>query len=66
MYTLNPDVYLTRRQRLHFILDDAGELAWSGKSLGGALRWLHEKGVTRFQIEGQEPDEKFLVEVRPI
>lgn len=66
MYVLLPDVYLTRRQRLHFVMDEAGVLLWSGKTIGAAIRFLHGTGVTRFKIDGQEPDEAFIVEVSPI
>ena len=65
MYTLNADVYLTRRQRLHFVLDDAGDLAWSGKGIAAAFRFLHERNQNMFLLEGQAPDGKFNVKMSP-
>lgn len=59
MYVLNPDVYLTRRQRLHFVMDDAGELAWSGKTLIGALEYLESHDHRHFRVEGTDDEPGF-------
>jgi len=65
MYVLYPDVYLTRRQRLHYVMDDDAVLMWSGKSLTSALEFLLETGNPKFRIEGQTTGECFQVTVRP-
>lgn len=64
MYTLHPDVYLTRRQRLHFVMDDDGVLLWSGKSLLHALVFLSHKEQTEFMVEGGEDEDRFRVKIR--
>lgn len=64
MYTLHPDVYLTRRQRLHFVMDDEGDLAWSGKELTGALVFLINSYQSEFQIEEGEDKPRFYVTIR--
>lgn len=64
MYLLLPDVYLTRRQRLHYVVNHAGNLAWSGKSIMSALEFLAAADQTEFGIEGQDGEDRFRVEIR--
>ena len=59
MFCLYPDVYLTRRQRLHYVMDADDVLMWSGKSLVGAFEYLLESGNYKFRIEGQDQTEHF-------
>ena len=63
MYTLYPDVYLTRRQRLHYVMDADGVLMWSGKSLTSALEYLLSAGQNEFWIEGQDESDHFKATV---
>lgn len=65
MYTLYADVQLTRRNRMHHVMDDAGVLKWSGKSLLGALEYLAEQGQDEFKLEGDDTDPSFLVMAKP-
>ena len=65
MYTLNPDVYLTRRKRMHFVMNHQGDLAWSGKTIIGALEYLFENGQSEFTVEGQEAERSFQVMSSP-
>lgn len=64
MYTLHPDVYLTRRQRLHFVMDDDGDLAWSGKNIMSALVFLASMEQQEFRMEGDEDEHRFRVKIR--
>ncbi len=61
MHTLYPDVYLTRRQRLHYVMDGDGVLMWSGKSLTSALEYLLSAGQNEFRIEGQDESDCFKI-----
>lgn len=63
MFTLHPDTYLTRRQRLHFIMDDTGELAWSGKTLLSAFEYLLAHGKFGFRMETPDGKERYLVQI---
>lgn len=64
MYLLLPDVYLTRRQRLHYVLNHAGDLAWSGKAILSALEFLAAADQTEFEIEAQDRENGFRVEIK--
>ena len=65
MYSLRCDVYLTRRQRMHYVTDNVGNLLFSGKDILGALEFLLEHGEPEFRIEGQDRDEVFIATIRP-
>ena len=60
-YTLYADVRLTRKRTLHHILNEHDAPAWSGRTIAQAFAWLLEAGETEFTLEGQLPDERFLV-----
>jgi len=64
MYTLNADVFYTRRNRMHFVLDDTGTLAWSGQTIVAALEFLEAEGQVQFYIEGLDDEPRFLVEAK--
>lgn len=64
MFTLRPDVYLTRRQRLHFILDSKDELKWSGKTIAGALTYLVAQGENQFRVVSENADGPFICVVQ--
>lgn len=64
MYSLRCDVYLTRRQRMHYVLDSVGNLRFSGKDILGALEYLLEHGEPKFRIEGQDDDRVFIATIR--
>lgn len=51
---LYADVQITRRYRLHHVLDDAGTLAFSAATLGAVLAWLHEEGYTSVSVDDGE------------
>ena len=61
MYSLCPDVYLTRRQRLHYVLDDDGNLAWSGKAIQAAISFLIDEGQPSFELDAGDEVGKLLL-----
>ncbi len=63
MHTLHPDIYLTRRQRLHHVCDETGDPVWSGKNLVEALDWLLENDHHQFLIDGGPSDLSYLVSI---
>ncbi len=65
MWTLHCNIPIARRRTLCFVEDDAGELLWSGKTVGAALRWLHEQEIETITLYGTEEDERFAVNFRP-
>ncbi len=60
------NIPIARRRTLCFVEDDAGDLIWSGKSVGAALRWLYEQGTSEIQMHGIEEDQRFHVDFRPL
>ncbi len=64
MYSLCPDVYLTRRQRLHYVLDDDGNLAWSGKDIHAAITFLIAEDRSSFELDAGDHKEKLLLTAR--
>jgi len=48
---------------MNFVVDETGELKWSGKTIAGALRYLEAQGQVRFRLEGPEPDENFIIQL---
>lgn len=56
MFSLYPDIQMTRRQRLHFIMGPDDKLAWSGKSLIAAIEWLKEGSHTEIDIVDESDD----------
>ena len=66
MYSLCPDVYLTRRQRLHYVLDADGNLAWSGKEVQAAIMFLIDEGHASFELDAGDDKEKLLLTARRV
>jgi len=48
------DVYHTRRQRLHHVLDHTGTLCWSGQKIDEALTFLEDLGEYEFHLQGPD------------
>ena len=66
MWTLLAQIPIARRKTLTHVLDDAGELKWSGKTVAAALRWLHEQDRDTVELHGVEDDERFRVHFQPL
>lgn len=49
--TLYPDNQTMRRRKIHYILDENDDLAWSGAKMGDALTWLYETGAAEFYMK---------------
>lgn len=64
MYSIQADVYLTRRQRLHFILDGDDNLVWSGKSFAHAVEFLVSADQTEFTLDGLDGESSFRLIIR--
>jgi len=62
VYTIHPDVYFSRRLRMHHIVDDDDEVIWSGKNLVGALDYLIENAIHEVKIDGGTVDMGFIVQ----
>lgn len=54
MWTIYSDVRLSRRQRLCHVVDDKGELRWSGGRIADALNFVVEEGRTTARLDGDE------------
>ena len=63
MHTLLTDRKIYRRRRMHFVVDENGDLEWSGTTIAEALRYLEAQGEVRFRLEGSEPDENFIIQL---
>ena len=66
MYVLCPDVYLTRRQRLHYVMDGDGNLAWSGKDVHAAITFLIDEGEHTFELDAGDGIEKLHLTARKV
>ena len=66
MYSLCPDVYLTRRQRLHYVLDHDGNLAWSGKEVQAAITFLIDEGQPSFELDAGDDFKKLLLTAKRV
>ncbi len=64
MFTLFPDVYLSRRQRLHHVSDNLDDVVWSGGALVEALDFLLDKGEREFRVDGGQSDLSYILTVR--
>jgi len=51
MPTIFPDVQTMRRRKIHYIMDENDDLAWSGAKMGDALTWLYENGHADFYMK---------------
>jgi len=54
MMILRVDVYHTRRQRLHHLLDHTGTLCWSGQYVTEALEYLEARSEYEFELQGRD------------
>ncbi len=66
MYSLFPDVYLTRRQRLHYVMDDDGDLGWSGKDIHAAIMFLIDEDHPSFELVADHDKENLLLSARRV
>ncbi len=66
MYCLCPDVYLTRRQRLHYVMDDDGDLAWSGKAIQAAITFLIDEDQPSFELDAGAGADKLLLTAKRV
>ena len=69
--TVEVDLYVTRRRRVHQVRDGAAEAIFYAQGVGDLLRWLHENdhhnfmvidGTSRFQIALSTPREALTPE----
>jgi len=65
MFTIVAEVQVTRRQRLSHVLDDAGTVHWSGRSVVSAVEYLFENGQTIFLLEGEASGFVLKIEAAP-
>ncbi len=66
MYCLYPDVYLTRRQRLHYVMNGDDVLMWSGKSIFSAVAFLIDKEESSFELDAGDGEEKLLLTAKRV
>lgn len=50
MFVIQPDVHLTRRKRIHQILDERSQQQWAGQSFIEALNWLLDTGHNQTMV----------------
>ena len=65
-WTLHCNIPIARRRTLCFVEDDDEILRWSGKTVGAALRWLHENDHSEIELHGAQTNERFYVNFRPV
>jgi len=51
MLTLRTDIYITRRMRSHFIVDDDEFVRFSAPQLADCVEWLFENDHATFTLE---------------
>jgi len=61
MYRLESDIPFSRRKRMQAIFDENGHIAWTGKTVTGALQWLYDNGHDEFLWLGGEHAWKILM-----
>ena len=66
MFSLYPDVYLTRRQRLHYVMDGNDVLMWSGNSIFSAVEYLLNENQGQFLLDTGDGKEKLHLTVRKV
>lgn len=49
--TIYPDEQTMRRRKHHYILDERGDLMWTGAKMGSCLEWLYENGHAEFYLQ---------------
>ena len=52
--TVEVDLYVTRRNRVHQVRNDNMEAIFYAKSVGDLLRWLYENGHHTFMVIDDE------------
>lgn len=50
MMHVYPDAETMRRRKQHYILDDSGDVGWTGPKMGSCLEWLYENGHEHFEV----------------
>ncbi len=53
MYFIVADVQITRRKRVHLVLDENNEVAFAAARLTDVLAWLHDRDLTQITIQDQ-------------
>ncbi len=51
MFTIIPDCQLTRRKRVHFVIRDNGDVAFSAADLSACINWLFDQGDMAALVE---------------
>ena len=51
MFTIIPDCQLTRRKRVHFVVGDNGDVAFSAADLSACINWLFDQGHMSALVE---------------
>lgn len=61
MFTIYPDCPVSRRLRIHYVMDKEDKLAFSSPTLDACVAWLIDQGETRCLIQGERIDRKYTV-----
>lgn len=62
---IHSDVQITRRYRIHHVLDDAGTLVFSASNLGSVIQWLHEEGYSQAYLDDGNDNWSLTFQKRP-
>lgn len=54
MYTMVCDVMMHRRKRFIHIVDEVGEVVWSGQRTFEAFQWMLDREQYTFQMQGED------------
>ncbi len=65
MLIILTDVQITRRKRVHMIVNTAGELRYAAPSLDEAFTWIADQGETEVIIEAGSAG-CYRIHLRPI
>ncbi len=63
MFTIQADCEISRRKRLHVVLDEHDTTQWTGPTIVDAFVWLYENGHQ--QVEIQNDKNKFAIRFEP-
>ena len=66
MFTLLCNVLITRRQEMCFILNDNGDLAYSGREVHAAITFLIDEGEHTFELDAGDGIEKLHLTARKV
>lgn len=54
MYRLHTDVGITRRRRVHYVMDESETVRFTSSLIADALDYLYENGIFEVEVTGEK------------